>query len=162
LQVEAFLHSHPSKNSSRHQQPPSPPRFLPLWFSHDSFISSQGVGAIPMAELTSLPRACQQSPPLRPPFPLLLLAASSLWLLPQSAPYSPVAPMAPAKLEQPSSLPWRPLQARQQEALLPTAAPSVRCPCSKTRRAPWRLEIFPVPPCSSSLPCCCSPLPPFP
>jgi hypothetical protein len=39
--------------------------------------------AIPMAELTSLPRARQQSPPLRPPFPLLLLVASSLWLLPQ-------------------------------------------------------------------------------
>jgi hypothetical protein len=64
------LHSHPSKNSSRHQQPPSPPRFLPLWFSHDSFISSQGVGAIPMAELTSLPRACQQSPPTQTSIPL--------------------------------------------------------------------------------------------
>jgi hypothetical protein len=84
-----------------------------------------------VAELTSLPRARQQSPPLRPPFPLLLLAASSLWLLPQSAPCSPATPMAPAKLEQPSSFPWRPLlshwrplQARQQEALLLTCSTS--------------------------------------
>jgi hypothetical protein len=87
------LHSHPSKNSSRHQQPSSPPRFLPLWFSHDSFISSQGVGAIPMAELTSLPRALSGLFPSRRPVPLRLpwhRRSSSNRAPSHCAPFSPL------------------------------------------------------------------------
>jgi hypothetical protein len=143
------LHSHPSKNSSRHQQPSSPPRFLHLWFSHDSFISSQGVGAIPMAELTSLPRALFGFFHIGAVFPCSSHSTGEA----RAAKLPPMAPLLS---------PWRPLQARQQKALLLTAAPSIRRPYSRTRRAPWRPEIFPAPPYSSSLPCCCSPLPPFP
>jgi hypothetical protein len=93
------LHSHPSKKF----QPPPIAFFSPTLSS--SLVFPRQLHLQPRRGCHSHGRAhlsAASSPtisPLRPTFPLLLLVASSLWLLPQSAPLSPAgSPFPPPRL----------------------------------------------------------------
>jgi hypothetical protein len=78
----AVLHSHPYSFPSRHQPPSSPLRSPPLWFFPRQLQLQPWRERHSLAELTSLLGACQQFPPLGPPFPLAAARRGALcWFL---------------------------------------------------------------------------------
>jgi hypothetical protein len=169
-----ILHSHPSKISSRHQQPSSPPRHPPLCSPHGS---KHGARALlphgrelspPAARrpLLLLPRAGQQlvhlSLPWRFPceqsfFVVFNLQPSALPVLLARAPCSllhgqqrPATPFFPSSTFPRALSPW-PSSPRLQWPSVPTSSAPSLLPVSTLHSALWKaaalqLRAFPMAP----------------